>query len=294
MTDRLIRGIFPGHDIRFAVCDAAVLAGEAARRHQADWMSAFLLSEALTCACLLSVHLKGAEKFTLRWIYPGPVGTILADTTGEAKVRGFPQRLRIMGDAPTVEEAIGGDGRVSAITSIPGKVLHTGITEGVFQNIPRDMSHLLSMSFQVETAMEVGLIFPPESPVNLKAATGVLLQPLPGADPELFEEQRRKVEDPDFRAWLEEAPQELEAVIERLTPREDHAEILEEIEPRFQCECSKGKVESVLRLFEPEELQDMIEKEGKADVNCHFCATNYSFNRSEIQTLIGQSRSGHA
>lgn len=294
MTDRLVRGLFPDEDIRFAVCDAAGLCGDAARRHRADWMATYLLSEALTCACLLSVQLKGEEKFTLRWIYPGPVGTILADTTAKAHVRGFPQRLRIMGEAATVGEAIGGDGRISATTSTPGKVLQTGITEGIFRDVSRDMSHLFSMSIQVETAMAVGLRLPPEDPPTVQAATGVLLQPLPGADLERFEQFRAATEDPAFRDWLEASPRDIETVIETIAPAGGRVEILEEIEPRFQCACSKGKVESVLRMFEPEELKDMIEKEGGADVNCHFCATSYSFNRAEIQTLIGQSRSGHA
>ncbi|HEX9843512.1 MAG TPA: Hsp33 family molecular chaperone HslO, partial [bacterium] len=282
------------HAIRFAVCQVAETCSDATQRHQADWLAAWLLSEALTCATLLSITLNETEKYTLRWMYPGPIGTILADTNEVAEVRGFPQRLRVMTDVSTLREAMGGEGRVTAITSLPNRVLHTGITAGVFQDVPRDMAHLLSLSFQVETALNVGLIMPPAEPVAVHSALGVLLQPLPGADLERFENLRLAVEREDFRNWLEAAPHDLEAVLERVTPAGDAAEVLHECQPRFACRCSRAKVESVLRMFDPAELQDMMETDGQADVNCHFCAAHYHFSRSELQTMLGQSQTGHA
>jgi molecular chaperone Hsp33 len=294
MSDRLIRGHYPAHGIRFAVCQVAGTCTEAVQRHQADWLAGWLLSEALTCAVLLSVMLKETEKYTLRWIYPGPVGTILADTNERAEVRGFPQRLRLMGEASTLAEAMGGEGRVTAITSLPNRVLNTGITPGVFRDVPRDMAHLLSLSFQVESAMNVGLVVPPDDPVSVHSALGVLLQALPGADLERFEAVREQVEQPAFRDWLESAPREPEAVLERIAPDGDAPQTLEETRPRFTCHCSREKVSSVLRMFDPAELQDMLDSEGQADVNCHFCAATYHFSRSDLETLLGQSQIGHA
>jgi molecular chaperone Hsp33 len=294
MSDRLIRGHFPEYGIRFAVCQVAETCTDAAQRHQADWMAAWLLSEALACASLLSVTLNEMEKYTLRWMYPGPIGTILADTNELAEVRGFPQRLRLMDEAANLREAMGGEGRVTAITSLPNRVLNTGITAGVFLDVPRDMAHLLSLSFQVETALNVGLIMPPTQPVCVHSALGVMLQPLPGADLERFDAVRRGVETDAFRTWLEEAPHDLPTVLERVTPPGARPEVLHECRPRFACRCSREKVASVLRMFDPDELRDMMETDGQADVNCHFCAATYHFSRSELKTMLGQSEIGHA
>jgi len=294
MSDRLIRGYLPEHGVRFAVCQVAATCTDAVQRHHADWLAAWLLSEALACATLLSVTLKESEKYTLRWMYPGPIGTILADTNENAEVRGFPQRLRLMSDVSTLREAMGGEGRVTAITSVPTRVLHTGITAGVFQDVPRDMAHLLSLSFQVETAMNVGLIMPPAEPVTVHSALGLLLQPLPDADLERFEAMRVQVEQDAFRDWLEREPHELEAVLAHVAPSGVRPEVLHETEPRFSCGCSRAKVASVLRMFDPAELRDMAETDGQADVNCHFCAAPYHFSRSELETMLGQSQVGHA
>lgn len=293
MADRLIRGYLPEDNIRFAVCQAGALCTDAIRRHNADPVAGWLLSEALACASLLSVAVKGTEVLTLRWIYPGPVGTILVDTRDSGAVRGFPQRLQVMDSARTVEEAIGGHGKISAVTSLPNKVLHTGITESVFRDVPRDMAHLLSLSFQLETAMTVGLIMPPREPASVESAVGVLLQPLPDADMNTFDQMRTGLEQDTFRQWLETAPQPLETVLASAVDGRP-AEVLAEVEPHFVCGCSRAKVASVLRMLDPAELQDIIEKDGGTEVSCHFCATQYAFDRAELETFLRESSSGHA
>lgn len=293
MTDQLIRGIFPEKKFRFSICQAAGVCGEAVARHQSDALSGWLLSEALTCGVILSVGLKGQEKMTLRWIYDGPVGEIMADTSAGARVRGYTQRVTLMNEHTTLGQVVGDTGRIAAISSLPDKVLHTGITESVFQEIPRDIGHLLSLSFQVESAVTVGLIMPPKMPLEVISALGVLVQPLPGADLEAFQAFRQRVESPDFRAWLESGVHAPESVLEKLARDEPH-EMLGSTEPEFFCECNREKVVSVLRMFEPEEMASILEEKGKVEVHCHFCGEAYTFDPPEVQSFMARENSGHA
>ena len=293
MNDRLIRGVFPEENIRFAACQAATLCNVAVSSHQADWVSGWLLSEALTCATLLSIDLTDGERLTLRWEYPGPLGSILADVDENAGVRGFTQRLRLMPEVATLAEAISGQGRIGVISSYPNREGRKGITPAIFCDVARDLAHFLSLSFQVETALVVGLIMPPEERIALKAAVGLLLQPLPGCDPEYFDQVRQGVERPDFREWLEASPHRPEEVVENL-PVGGAARYLDESTPSYHCHCNHAKVEAVLRMLEPEELLDMLTKDGEAQVTCHFCAKNYAFSRPDLENLLRQSQSGHA
>ena len=206
MSDSLVRGAFPESQIRFAYCRSTALCTEGVTRHHSDWISGWLLSEALVCATLLSTTLKDEEKLTLRWIYPGPVGVIMADMTERGEVRGFTQRVSLLPDVTTPEDALGGAGRISVVTSTPSQLLRTGITEAIFRHLPRDLAYFLSLSFQVETALAVGLIMPPGGAVRVSSAVGLLLQPLPGCDLMRFERARQSVEDPAFQSWLEAAP----------------------------------------------------------------------------------------
>ena len=292
MTDILLRGMLPEVKIRFAVCQAADVCGEALRRHNTDALSGWLLSEALTCAVLTSVTLKDQEKITLRWMYDGPAGEIMADASAQGRVRGFAQRPRLLERVQTLDEALGKDGRVVAVSSLPHKVLQTGITGAVFRDLPRDLAHLFSLSFQVESALAIGLFIPQAEPPRVVSALGVLMQPLPGADLEVFEQVRATLESPDFRAWLEQEPRQPEAVLARAGPGQG-VQALESLVPVFACECSAEKVRNVLRMLDPADLRETLREEGRVDVQCHFCGEAYEFSEPEVLSLLERDETGH-
>ena len=39
-----------------------------------------------------------------------------------------------------------------------------------------------------------------------------------------------------------------------------------------------------------EELEDIIEKDGKAHTICHFCGEEYDFNKEELEELAKQAK----
>ena len=293
MSDVLIRGIFPHGGLRFVYCQGAALCNEALRRHQADPISGGLLGEALVAAAMLSAQLKFDERLTLRWIYPGPIGTILADVNENAEVRGFPQRLTLLPHVDSVAAAIGGDGRISAVTSLPNRIGRTGITEAIFRDVSRDLAYFLSLSYQVESAVAVGLALGTGLPAAVDFATGILLQPLPGGRLERFDEARRIIESAPFRLWLEAAPRTLHELLARLDLGETPQELQQQV-PAYKCNCSKLKVESVLRTLDPAEIRSMLEQEGMAQVNCHFCADTYYFSAADLRSILDNSLAGTA
>ncbi|MNP60326.1 33 kDa chaperonin [compost metagenome] len=67
------------------------------------------------------------------------------------------------------------------------------------------------------------------------------------------------------------------------------AEVLEEMDVRFQCQCSKERVERTLVSLGQSELEQLIEEDGKAEVVCHFCNEAYTFDKEELQQIIDQS-----
>lgn len=293
MSDALIRGIFSELGLRFAYCVGAGLANEGIRRHRADALSGQLLSEALVAAAMLSTNLKSEERLTLRWMYPGPIGTIMADVNDLGEVRGFPQRLTLLPGVSTIEQAIGEGGRISGVTSLPNRVGRTGITEAVFRNVSLDLGFFLSLSFQVETGVAVGVTMLQTTRPNVAHATGLLLQPLPGARLDRFDRFRVNMESAAFREWLGAAPRTLEETLDKLEIGEAPQQF-QEYAPVYKCRCSKEKVESVLRILDPSEIQEMLEQEGMAQVNCHFCAEIYTFTAVDLQIIIENSRAGTA
>ena len=57
---------------------------------------------------------------------------------------------------------------------------------------------------------------------------------------------------------------------------------------RFNCGCSYDRALGALKLFSPEELQDMIEKDNGAEATCDFCGEVYKASSEQLAQLIGE------
>ena len=51
-----------------------------------------------------------------------------------------------------------------------------------------------------------------------------------------------------------------------------------------RCRCSRERIEGVLRLFSPDELEEM-RKEGATTVTCEFCNQSYVFDEADLDRI---------
>ena len=54
----------------------------------------------------------------------------------------------------------------------------------------------------------------------------------------------------------------------------------------FKCDCSKERLEEVLISLGKDEIKDLLKKEGKAELVCHFCNERYVFEAEELKKLL--------
>ena len=52
-----------------------------------------------------------------------------------------------------------------------------------------------------------------------------------------------------------------------------------------RCRCSRERIEGILRLFSPSELEEM-RQEGVTTVTCEFCNQSYVFDEVDIARLM--------
>jgi molecular chaperone Hsp33 len=55
---------------------------------------------------------------------------------------------------------------------------------------------------------------------------------------------------------------------------------------RFSCTCSREKVENTLITLGLAEVEDILQVEGKVEVDCEFCQQRFVFNRHEVSLLF--------
>ena len=122
--------------------------------------------------------------------------------------------------------------------------------------------------------------------LNLNRDNQQLHNPMPDST----EEEIAKVEQSIFKAgaiskMLDENLSLLE-IAKKITGDEDVKVLEENITPIYECDCSKEHMSEGLAKIGKEELEDIINKDGKAELVCHFCNKKYEFSKEELEGIL--------
>ena len=66
-------------------------------------------------------------------------------------------------------------------------------------------------------------------------------------------------------------------------------ELLERTPVSYKCYCNRDRVSQAIISLGKEELRDMIDKEGSADLTCQFCDKVYHFSKEELEELLASA-----
>ena len=85
------------------------------------------------------------------------------------------------------------------------------------------------------------------------------------------------------------ASERLAALLQEIfkdVPEEYEPEILAEREIRWECDCSRERIESALLTIGRRDLTEIIEEDGEAELQCQFCCKKYHFNKDELVAIL--------
>ena len=60
--------------------------------------------------------------------------------------------------------------------------------------------------------------------------------------------------------------------------------------PEYKCNCTRERMERALISIGEKELSSIIEEQGSAELNCHFCNTKYNFTKDQLSALLDCAR----
>jgi molecular chaperone Hsp33 len=293
-ADRLVRAIAAEANVRVAAVITTELVAEAARRHQLSPAATCAVGRALTSGLLLATLTKGDERVTLQLIGDGPLGSVTVDATGHGDVRGYALHPEagpaVVAGRPRVADTLGRRGVVSVLRDLGLKDLYHGQTALVTGEVDEDVEAYLRTSEQVPSALGCEVVLDDNGAVV--AAGGILVQALPGGEPEAVREVQHALRTGALYDLLREGERSAQGLAERLYSAQPIEVVGGERSVRFQCRCSAEKITQMLQLLGTVDLDEMIAEDKPAEVVCNFCNTRYEIGRSELELIRAEAAGG--
>ena len=270
--------------------EATSLVEEARKTHDLSPLATATLGRCLCMASLMASGFKGEEhSLTLQIKGNGSIGNITVTADALQRIRGYVQNPQV--DLPLkpngkldVGGAVGKDGFIYVIKDIGLKEPYIGMSKIVSGEIAEDFANYYYISEQKNTAVSLGVLVNKD---GVKRAGGFIVTSMPDAtEDELFILENRLKEAKPISQMLDENMSLLD--IAKDITGDVNIKVLEQEEktPKYECNCSKEKMENALISIGKEELKKIIEEDKKAEIVCHFCNKKYEFNEDELRNLL--------
>ncbi|AEI46063.1 Hsp33 family molecular chaperone HslO [Paenibacillus mucilaginosus] len=287
MQDYLIRATAYDGKVRAFAVHTRGIVEELRQRHQMTPTATAALGRTVSAALMMGAMLKGEEKLTVQIKGGGPIGQIVVDANAHGEVRGYVDNPEV--DLPLneigkldVRGAVGTDGFLYVIKDLGLKEPYRGSVPIVSGELGEDFTYYFAKSEQTNSAVALGVLI--DVDYTVKTAGGFIIQLLPGlSDEEITQIEKELNALPPITKALDRGDT-LEQILTTLLPGASILERRDDI--RFQCKCSRERVEQTLISLGRSELQTILDEDGQAEVSCHFCNEKYAFTGEDLKGLI--------
>lgn len=289
MKDQIVRAISADGMVMAAAVSTKELTERARQIHKTLPVGTAALGRTLAAASLMGNALKGEkDSLTLQLKGGGPLGTVLAVSDSEGNVRGTLQNPQV--DLPLRDDgkldvgmAVGAKGTLTVMRDLGLKKPYIGTVGLLSGEIAEDLAMYFVESEQIPTACGLGVLVDRDQ--SVRVAGGYLIQLLPGADETVAE----KVEQAVLKAGVVTNLLNEDADPEKLLKKilsDFSLEILEKNPIEYRCYCSRDRMERALVSIGRQEIQEILEEKGEAELRCQFCDNIQHFSRKDLESIL--------
>lgn len=289
MADEIIKCLAHNGKISIICAKTTKLVEEARKTHDLSPVVTAAFGRMLTITSILGVEMKNEkDKLTVQIKGNGEIGMMVATANNLPRIKGYVANPHV--DIPLNEDgkldvgrAVGNQGYINVIKDIGLKDPYIGISPLVSGEIAEDFANYFVNSEQRRSAVALGVLVNKD---GVKNSGGYLINAMPDAG----EEEIAKVEQAIFKAGaiskMLDQNMSLIEIAKKVTGDENVKIIEENITPLFECDCSKEHMKNGIATIGKEELQEILETDGKLEVVCHFCNKKYQFSREELEEIL--------
>lgn len=265
------------------------LVDEARKIHDLTPVSTAALGRLLTMATIMGSDLKDEEdNITLQIKGNGPIGTMVAVINGNMKVKGTVGNPYV--DIPLNEfgkldvgMAVGNDGFLNVIKDLGLKKPYIGIVPLSSGEIAEDFARYFTESEQTKSAVALGVLVNKD---GVKSAGGYLVSAMPDATDEDITNLEKNIFEAGAISRMLDEGLSLYEIARKITGDKDVKIIQENIEAKYECDCTEEKMKKALSTIGKKQLKEILEEDGKAEMTCHFCNKKYTVSKEELENMI--------
>lgn len=278
------------------------LVEEARKIHDTTPLATAGLGRVLTGAGLMGLLLKNEnDKLTVLFKGDGPAQQILATANARGEVKGFIANPDV--DLPLREDGkldVGGSlgiGQLTVIKDLGLREPYVGKIDLVSGEIAEDLTAYYYISEQQNTAISLGVMV--DTDCSIKHAGGMIIQMLPNFANEAVDALEALLNTmKPITSLIEEVTaagagksdvglvNDLLTLIFKDMPEEYQVTAMETRDMHWVCDCSMERLERVLMTIGVQDLRQIIEEDGQAEMVCQFCRKAYHFDKEHLERIL--------
>jgi len=290
IVDRIIRGITKDKSIRFFAIDATQTVQQAVQIHNLSMTNSVIMGRMISAGLMMAADLKSGDNLiTLKIDGDGPCGNALVTARKNGNVKGYAKHPEIelpindLTKTFDIQNAIG-SGTLTIIKDLGMKTPYVGQIELKYSTIAKDLTYYFAQSEQIPSSVGLGVLVMPDG--TIKKAGGFIIQVLPQTpDGVISQIERNLAKFPNLTDMMDMG-HSIEDLISEFILKGLDPKIKETSPVRYKCDCTKEKFEDGIKLLSKKELQKAIDTNEILTIHCHFCNTDYNFDKNKIEKIL--------
>lgn len=291
MKDQIIKFLAYNGKISVVCSSTTNLVEKAREIHDLSPVATAALGRILTITALIGCEMKNkTDKLTIQIKGNGEIGKIVTVSDNFPHVKACIDNPYV--DIPLNEfgkldvgKAVGNQGFINVIKDIGLKEPYIGISPLITGEIGDDFANYFQVSEQKQTAVALGVLVDKN---GVRFAGGYIISAMPDATDEEISSVEQSIFKAGAMSKMLDEKLTLKEIAQKITGDKNVKVIDDSIEPVYECGCNKEKFADSLITLGKKELQDLIEEDGKAEIQCQFCNKKYNFNKDELKEIYNK------
>lgn len=292
MNDYIVRATAANNQIRAFAATTRNVVETARGAHETSPVATAALGRLLTAGAMMGSMMKNEQDIlTIQIKCDGPIQglTVTADVKGN--VKGYVENPMVMLPPSSkgkldVASALG-LGVLSVIKDMGLKEPYIGQTILVTSEIAEDLTYYFATSEQVPSSVGLGVLM--EKDNTVKQAGGFIIQVMPFVEDAVVDRLEANIAKIESVTSMLDKGYTPEQILETVLEGMD-IEYTDIMPTKFECNCSKERVEKALISIGRKDIEEMIQDGKDIEMHCHFCNTSYNFSVEELKEILKKSR----